>query len=416
MAAEEINAAGGVLGQAVQVFHADDQTSPAVARDAASSLISTKRVAAIIGSLSSGSCLAIVEVARSSGVPEVAPGCTSPLFSNLSLTGGWFARTAPSDALQGVVAASYSYVNLSLARAAVIASDSAYGRGVAASFIGNFTRLRGTISAGSPRYVQESATDYTTDLHAILDAAPPPLIVYVAMYPPSGTIMMRNWWSGLGSNPGWRNMTWIFSEVLYDQTNFIDPLVAGGVDVRGFLGTSPAAYADRPPPRYPAWAARYRTLYGELPQLFAANAYDAVYLIALAAQAAGFAGGGSIRAQLRIVANPPGTVIGPDEWSQAVGELTNGRDVDYEGASGSITLDALGDPLAAHVIWAVNVSNGLYVKEFFSETLVSSLLPPGLAARVPSGPMVLAEWVVRPSASPSAFQETGRVPFIARAE
>jgi len=375
MAVDEINKAGGVLGNQIQIFHQDDKTDPATAASAARTLLSANHVAAIVGATGSGQCSTVLPVVYNSAV-EISASCTSPKFSNTDLTGGWFARTAPSDALQGVVAAYYAYHNLSVRRAAVIGINNAYGTGLATVFANAFTKLGGTVTAGSPRIVDEiggSTTDYTTDLHAILDNVNAQL-VYVVAYPPDGVVMMKNWWAGHSSNPGWNNVNWTFSEGLYDSA-FIDPLVTASVDVSSFRGTAPSAYGGLRGPNYDSWKTNYTAKFGKVtPSLFTANAYDAVYLFALAAQAAGDASGASIKANLQQVAGPPGTAILPGGWAKALGALGAGQDVNYEGASGSVDINAQGDPFSGYIVWNLTTSNSLSIKEIFPESLVNSLV------------------------------------------
>src|SRR6266545_3692810 len=155
MALDEVNAAGGVLGAAVQTFAQDDNTKPDTARSAATTVISQNHVDAIIGATGSGQCATVVAVASANGVFEVSGSCTSPIFSNNTLTGGWWARTAPSDALQGVVAASYVWTNLSFTRAGVFGINNAYGTGLSGVFKNKFVALGGTITSGSPQIITE---------------------------------------------------------------------------------------------------------------------------------------------------------------------------------------------------------------------------------------------------------------------
>lgn len=394
MAVQEINAAGGVHGRLVQVFHMDDSTDPSYAASDAATLVSQDHVDAIIGATGSGMCAAILPVAKLNGVFELSPSCTRAAFTDLSYTGGWFGRTAPSDELQAVVGAYYAYQNESIRYSAAMGINNVYGVRTAAAYVANFTRFGGTITAGSPRIVNEFGTDYTADLHAILDVTPSPQAVYVAAYPPDGEVLMQNWWAGLGANPGWANVTWMFSEGVYDQS-FIDSLVASGVNVSSFHGTAPGAYAGFLPSGYGPWAARYQARYGGIPPLFAANAYDAAYLVALAAEAAADISGTSIRANVQAVASPPGTALGPGQWAQALSELAAGHDVNYEGASGSVNLNALGDVPGGYIIWAVNRSNGLYAQAYFNETTVVSMLPSGFFPTAPPTSYVLLSAVSR---------------------
>lgn len=398
MAVNEINANGGVLAQPIQLFNLDDGTNPGTAAQAAATLVHVDNVSAIIGSTFSGGCAVILPVAEAADVFEVSPSCTSPIFSNLTYTGGWFARTVPSDALQGIVAASFAYTNLSLRRAAVIGINNAYGVGLSFAFAENFTRLGGALTS-PPRIVNEvsgGVTDYTPDLVAVLGATPAPEVVYVVAYPPDGFLMMEDWWNGIRSHPAWANVNWTFSDGLYDPT-FIGQLATAGVNVSKFRGTSPAAYAGFEPAAYAAWAARYQTLYGSPPTLFASNAYDAAYLIALAAEAAGNTTGWGIRGQLRAVANPPGTSISPNQWTLAVQEFGLGHEIDYEGASGGVDVGPHGDVPSAMIIWGVNATNQFITVAFFPEALVASLLPPGtfaLTGALP-GQALLAVWPSR---------------------
>ena len=59
----------------------------------------------------------------------------------------------------------------------------------------------------------------------------------------------------------------------------------------------------------------------------------------------------NIRDQLRAVANPPGTFIGPNEFELAFNMLESGKPINYEGASGTIDFDQNGDVMAPIEVW-----------------------------------------------------------------
>jgi len=107
LAQEQINAAGGVLGQPITLVTEDDQTLALAASGATTKLINQNHVNVIIGAQFSGGTIPSISIAKAAGVPMMSPSATSPALSNQTLTGGYFFRTAPSDALQGVVAANY---------------------------------------------------------------------------------------------------------------------------------------------------------------------------------------------------------------------------------------------------------------------------------------------------------------------
>jgi len=380
MAVDEINDAGGVLGQSIPLFNQNDDTKPAAARTAAATLISQSRVDAIIGATGSGQCAVVVPVARDNKVFEVSGSCTSVIFANLTLTGGWWARTAPPDLYQSIVAASYARTNLTLSRAASIGINNPYGVGLAQLFADNFERFGGTITTNSPRIVTEvqfGATDYTTDLEAALDVTPAPEIVYIVAYPPDGILMMKNFEAGKATHPGWANVKLLFSEGVFEQAAFLDILskAPNNFDISGYEGTAPSAFGGVTGPLFAAWEATYKAKWGLAPFLFDDNNYDAAYLIALAAQKAGSATGQAIKDNIFAVANPPGTEIFAGEWAKALGEISAGRDINYQGASGAVDINQFGDSLSGYVIWGVDATNKAVNLEIFPESLVTSLLP-----------------------------------------
>ena len=392
LAVEQINAAGGVLGRPIEMFHQDDQTKPDTARSAATTLVSQNRVDAIIGATGSGQCSTVVEVAKANGVVEISGSCTSPRFSNLTLTDGWWARTAPSDALQGVVAASFARENFT--RSAVVGINNAYGTGLANVYATNFTRLGGTVTTGSPRIiteVQSGETDYTDDLVAVLDVSPAPQVIYVVAYPPDGILLVRNWEQGKSTHLGWAGVKLLFSEGVFEQAGFLDVLSGSpnNFDISAYQGTAPSAFGGLTGANFASWAATYNTRWSGQPGLFDDNVYDAAYLIALAAQAAGSATGAAIKSKLNDVANPPGTQIFPGEWTKALTEIAAGRGVNYEGASGAVNINALGDPLSGYIVWGVNATNKWRVDKIYDESEVTALLPaPALFASMLEASMV----------------------------
>lgn len=379
MAVDEINAAGGVLGQPIQMFHQNDESKPGPAIGAAATVIAQNRVDAIIGATGSGQCAVVLEVAKANGVFEVSGSCTSPVFSDDTLTKDWWARTAPSDALQGVVASRYAETNLSFARAAVIGINNAYGVGLATVFHDNFIRFGGQMVA-PPKIVTEvqfGALDYTADLRAVLNTNPRPDVLYIVAYPPDGILLMKNFEAAKVAE-GWGNIQILFSEGVFEQASFIDVLrnPPNSFDATKWLGTAPSPYGGIRGPDYPGWESKYKARWANVvPGLFDDNNYDAAYLIALAAQKAGSATGAAIKANIVAVANPPGTEILPGEWSKALAEIAAGRDIDYEGASGSVNIDNLGDPFSGYVVWGVNAAGKAFTKEIFGEALVRSYLP-----------------------------------------
>jgi len=92
------------------------------------------------------------------------------------------------------------------------------------------------------------------------------------------------------------------------------------------------------------------------PEPYIDTTYDAVVLIALAAEKAGTTtDSAAIRDALRDVANPPGEIVGPgvDGIKRALELIREGKDINYEGAGGSQDFDANGDVFTTIEIWKI---------------------------------------------------------------
>ncbi|MGH8966655.1 MAG: ABC transporter substrate-binding protein, partial [Actinomycetes bacterium] len=99
LAIDDINSAGGVLGEDVTVEWGDsgDSTDLSVASSTATDLIG-KGVSAVIGAASSAVTLGVVDTFEEAGVMQISPANTA---ADLSGYGDFFARTAPPDTVQG---------------------------------------------------------------------------------------------------------------------------------------------------------------------------------------------------------------------------------------------------------------------------------------------------------------------------
>src|SRR5207247_4223 len=73
LAVHQINAAGGVLGQPIQLYTEDDQTDQTAAAAATTKLITQNHVNAIVGAQFSGGTIASIGIAKAAGVPMVSP-------------------------------------------------------------------------------------------------------------------------------------------------------------------------------------------------------------------------------------------------------------------------------------------------------------------------------------------------------
>jgi len=121
----------------------------------------------------------------------------------------------------------------------------------------------------------------------------------------------------------------------------------GGALVEGLRGVAPGA------PRTGPAATGFRRLYaaGGAPrytQPFNAQAFDATMLCYLSAVAAGSTSGSRMAHEVRQISAPPGEKLTWLQLPEASRALESGKDIDYQGASGPIDMDQVGNPTAGY--------------------------------------------------------------------
>ena len=129
-AINEINLAGGVLGQEVLYTQGDSgDTSTDIASTTSDRLIS-EGVDAIVGAASSGVTLTVIDKITAAGITMFSPANTSPALSDYADDNLYF-RNAPADGLQGAVVAN-QIIEDGAASVYIMNLDDAYGNGIAA--------------------------------------------------------------------------------------------------------------------------------------------------------------------------------------------------------------------------------------------------------------------------------------------
>ena len=108
LAVAEINRAGGVLGQQVELLLLDNNSSPIGSHLAAEHAVDAG-VTAIIGSLWSSHSLAIAKVAEKNRIPMIATSSTTP---SLTAIGDHIFRVCYDDNFQGAVLARFAFEEL----------------------------------------------------------------------------------------------------------------------------------------------------------------------------------------------------------------------------------------------------------------------------------------------------------------
>jgi ABC-type branched-subunit amino acid transport system substrate-binding protein len=349
-------------GFAATLVHEDSETAAEPAEAAARRLIEEEGVAVIIGSSSSGVVVPVAEsVTCPAGVLLISPGATSPFLTGLpqDRDRDLLFRTCPSDTLQGVVLAKLAASEYKTA--SILYVNNPYGQGLAQQFHRSFHRRGGTVFTMVP-HGEEVAQTYVPDLRKAFARVyqTKPFrsghsdVLCVFSYPEHAKVYVKE------AIERFQAKHFLFcdgskSEALAEAV--------GADNLEGQMGTAPAVAAGE---GFARFGAAYGERFEELPTIpFVANAYDAAALVCLAAYAAQAKGldvtAGSIRDHLRPVAGPPGAFVAPGQFDKAFDLLGQGKDINYEGASGPVDFDANGDVEAPIEVW--RFSGGRIVTE-----------------------------------------------------
>ena len=340
LAALHVNQAGGVHGALMIIVTGDTATNPAQGVIAARALLDVEGAVAIVGALASGVTLA---VAQSVTVPKqrllISPASTSPAITVLEDDDFLF-RTTVSDAAQGVVLARLAWDN-GYETAGIMLINNAYGEGLADQFEETFASLGGRVTGKVPH--EDSQPTYTSELEKATEGDPDVLLAI--SYPGQAEVYLRESLEGVYSD------TFLF----VDGTKSPEMMEVVGWDaLEGMLGTAQGS-PDSPSLR--EFQRSYAAVHGAPPEHpFIAENYDAAVLIALAAAKAGTTTDSvAIRDALRSIANPPGEAVGPgvEGIKKALMLIAEGKDINYQGAAGTVDFDENGDVTGYIEIWKV---------------------------------------------------------------
>lgn len=136
LAVDEINKAGGVDGKKIELVTKDNKSENAEASTSSTNLAIQSNVNAIVGPSTSGAVAAASLVSQKTGVPLITPsGTQDDLTVDANGVKKFVFRTTFKDSYQGEVLAAYSYNNLN-AKKVVLYYDNAsdYAKGIADEF------------------------------------------------------------------------------------------------------------------------------------------------------------------------------------------------------------------------------------------------------------------------------------------
>lgn len=265
MAADEINAAGGVLGQKLVIVKEDNRGDKTEIANVTQKFISRDRVAAIIGDPTTGGTKVAAAIAQENKVVLLSAGAVG---AGVVEIGEFIFRNTVIDSIAAPAVTKYIIENKKWKRIALVTSiNNDYSVGLSKIFEEAVKENRGNI------VVRENVSDGDTDFSAQvtkLKAAKPDGMIFTGYYTEGALLMKELRKQGL-------NIDMIGGDGL------LSPVLSelGGKAVEGsmvYAGFSP----ERPSPETKKFLDAYRTKYHEEADMFVAQGYDAVKIVAAA--------------------------------------------------------------------------------------------------------------------------------------
>jgi branched-chain amino acid transport system substrate-binding protein len=329
LAVKDVNAAGGVLGKDVEVEYSDsgDKTTD-IASQSVNRLLDAG-VDAVIGAASSSVTLKVVDRVTGSGVLMFSPAATSTLITDYP-DHDLMWRTAPSDIFQGRVVGQTA-LDDGAETLGILALQDAYGTSLADQAEKAFTSGGGSVVL--KKIYDPTASEFSAEVGQ-LKKADPDAIALIGFEESSKLIneMVKQGLLPLKSS----------GKKLYlvdgNMSNVSYAKMPAG-QMQGVKGTIPGS---KPSDDFQAKLKAFDP--GLKDYSYAGEAYDAVTLIALAAQVANSDAGTEIAKELQEVSEGGEKCTSFADCSQ---KLKDGKDIDYEGQSGPVEFDSKGDPSVA---------------------------------------------------------------------
>jgi branched-chain amino acid transport system substrate-binding protein len=313
MAVDEINQKG-ILGKKLKILKKDDEGTVTAGSEAAQSFVDNPKVSAVIGHWNSRVTNAVADIYNRNEMVMITPASTSPLLTTKGYE--YIFRKIYNDIDYGSTMARFAAKN-GLDKVVVYYADDDYGRGLANAFedaaYENGIQVVDRTTSVNTRNISNlsdkwSAFDYNAVF--VADVIPAALEVITAIR--SAGIQVP-----------------ILGATGIDRNSFIEALgpYAEGVAIPTMFNP------DAPSEEIAGFISEYQELYGQMPDSWAAQGYETVWLLCSAIEAAGSAMPQDIAKALRemnefkglsgvLKCSPEGEILGGEIF---VKEVRNGK-------------------------------------------------------------------------------------------
>ncbi len=319
IAADEINAAGGVIGKKIEIIETDNRGDKQEGAAVAQKLINRDNVVAILGDPTTGISKVVAPIAQKAGVVMLSAGATGP---GLVEIGDYIFRDTLLDSVAIPACIDYFVHQLKYKKVAIITSDNNdYSVGFSHTFR-DAAKAKG-VEIVADEKIKDGDKDFSAQVTNI-KAKNPDVIFFSGYYTEGALIMKEARKQGLKTN-------------MFGGDGLFSPefIKLGGEAVEGSmaaLGFSPEQASPETAKFIESFKKKFN---GALPGLFDAQGYDGLMLLADAIKRAGSSD--------------------PKVFKTALAQTKN-----FRGVSGTITIRPNREPVKSPLCLLM-VKNGKYV-------------------------------------------------------
>lgn len=283
LAVKEINEAGGIAGKQIELSYQDSQGESESAVNAYGKLMDWGMEVSL-GCVLSGENASVVAAARDDDVLLITPSGSA----DKCIDGNDKAfRVCFYDSFQGAAAAQYIKDNDIVDTVGVLyQSDVDYSVGLYNAFVEKCGELGITI-AETQTFASTTSTDFSTQVNALVASGAK--LVFIPFYAEEASTFLTQARGKFADGVyffGADGLDGILGKVAQD------PTIANNV-----LMLTPFS-ADNPAENVQSFVKKYQEAYGATPDQFAADAYDAIYVIKAAVEKAGSTSGAALASAL----------------------------------------------------------------------------------------------------------------------
>ena len=270
IAVEEINAAGGINGYQVEFKFQDDEADAEKSVNAYNAL-KDWGAQVLDGSTTSGACIAVTDKTKEDNMFQITPSGSA--VECVQYDNNF--RVCFSNPNQGLASAQYIGENGLAEKIAVIYDSSdVYSSGIEANFVKE-AQNQGLEVVAEEAFTADSKTDFSTQLQKAQSAGAE--LVFLPIYYTEASIILTQA-DSMGYAPTFFGCDGL--DGLLGVENFNTELAEGVMLLTPFA-------ADADDEKTQSFVTKYKEAYGDTPNQFAADAYDAIYIIKAAAEQAG---------------------------------------------------------------------------------------------------------------------------------